>query len=262
MYSGAMKTDETNLPRDPSRVSQSMAVSRPAGATPTHVKSFAEREQDALEEWRRQRERDGGTPDPVAVHGFDLETADPSARSVISAFSEDLARLHSALEIAEHRLESAERARRLEPETGLFRRDALFGEIRHLEVLDQREGSESRMALIHIDGFAAFREEAGRATAERVMTELGRALSEIDDPAEPIGRIGDGEYAVLLTGLHGDAATARAQTLAQRLVATIDSLADAAPLRPGTVSIGFATLHAGEDPLDILARADRDRTTL
>lgn len=259
MYTDAMKTDETNLPRDPAGVTQRMAVSRPEGATPAHVKSSSEREQDALDAWRRQREGRAPPPDPVAVHGFDLDTAEPPTRAVIKAFSEDLARLHSALEVAEHRLEAAERARRFEPATGLFRPDALFGEIRHLEVLDQSEGTESRMALLHIDGFDAFREAEGRAAVERVMTELGRSLSEIDDPAEPIGRIGDGEFVVLLTGLHGDAATARARTLAQHLITAIDSLAAAAPLRPGTVSIGFATLHAGEDPLDILARADRDR---
>jgi diguanylate cyclase (GGDEF)-like protein len=261
MYTAVMKTDETNLPRDPANVPQRISVPRTEGAMPAHVKSSAEREQDALEEWRRQREHGGGPPDPVAVHGFDLDTAEPPARKVISAFSEDLARLHSALEVAEHRLEAAEQARRFEPETGLFRRDALFGEIRHLEVLDQREGAESRMALMRIDGFERFRETEGRGAAERLMTELGRALAEIDDPAEPIGRVGDGEFAVLLTGLHGDAATARARRLAQHLIAAVDSLAEAEPLRPGSVSIGFATLHAGEDPLDILSRADKDRVT-
>ncbi len=253
-----MKTDETNLVRNPTTVTQQRSAAPLNYAAATHAKSDAERSQDALDAWRQRRER--GTPpeDPVVIHGLDPEAADEPTRAVLAAFSEDVLQLHEALEAAEARLEWAEHERRHEPETGLLRRDALFAEIRHLETLDRQEGVASEIALLHLNGFAAFRKTSGRAAAERLMIALGMALKQALDSAEPAGRVGDGDFLVLLTGLSGDAASSRADTLAEALIQAIAVDAEARSLRPAQIRIGLARLGSYQDPMDALAQADRN----
>lgn len=256
-----MKTDETNLPRDPAKVPRQMRIDPSTRAVPTHARNETERERDALDAWRDSLQSGRRPPDPVRVHNLDLDTSDEATRRVIDTFTVDLARLHQALEAAEERLARAEEARRHDPDTGLLRRDEFFSETRHLELLDQREGVKSEVAVLQVDRFEAFRDSAGLAAAYRAEQVLARTLAEAADPAEPACRLRDGEFAVLLTGLHGDAARARAETLAQKLAQAIDRSVETMGLRPGSLSVGRTELQAGESPLDALDRADRDAET-
>lgn len=253
-----MKTDETNLPRDPANVPRKMRIDPSTRTVASHPRSEAERERDALDAWRDSLGSDKKPPDPVRVHGLNLDGSDEATRRVIDTFTVDLARLHQALEAAEERLVRAEEARRLDPDTGLLRRDEFFSETRHLEVLDQREGVKSEVAVLQVDGFEAFRHKAGLAAAYRAERVMSRALAEAVDPAEPACCLRDGEFAVLLTGLHGDAALARAQALAQKMAQVIDGSVETVGLRPGSLSVGRTELQAGESPLDALDRADRN----
>lgn len=257
-----MKTDETNLPRNPQPVQPERAVGPVAPTARSHPKTDGEREQDALDAWRERREAASGDEehptDPIRVHGFDPETESVQTQAAIEAFSADLAHLHEALEAAEARLERAEHARRRDPATGLLRRDALLSEIPHLEALDRREGAASEIAILSVDGLAALRRDAGRAAAEHAMDGLGRALAEHVVAGEPAGRLGDGDFAVLLTGLRGQAARDHAESLAAALVEIIDTTADMAALRPGSVSVGLAELDPMKTPWEAIDLADRD----
>ncbi len=253
-----MKTDETNLPRDPAKVPRRMPIDPAARSAASHPRSASEREWDALDAWRESLDSGRKSADPVRVHGLDLEQSDEATRQVIGTFTADLARLHEALEAAEERLARAEEARRHDPDTGLLRRDEFFSETRHLELLDQREGVRSEVAVLRVDGFEDFRRRVGLAAAYRAERILSRALAGAVDPAEPACRLRDGEFAVLLTGLHGDAALARAEALAHALAAAIDHSVETVELRPGSLSVGRTELQSGESPLDALDRADRD----
>lgn len=253
-----MKTDETNLPRDPAKVSEPLSVGRTQGAVSAHTRAPSEREQDALDAWRETLGDDRVPPDPVEVHGFDLDAAEPDTRTVIESFSADLARLHKALEAAEARLDRAENARRHDPATGLLRRDALISETWHLEALDRREGAESTVAVLRIEGVTRLHETAGWAKAEYAMEAIGRVLAGAVSAAEPAGRIHDSAFAVLLTGLSGEAALTRAAEIARRLADATDTDPALSALRPGRVSVGHTPLHGREEPYDALDRALRD----
>jgi GGDEF domain-containing protein len=251
-----MKTDETNLPLNPRPLKPERAVGPVAPAAGVHPKTDDERERDALDDWR-ERSR-GEQRDPVRIHGFDPEAETVQTRAVIDAFSADLAHLHEALEAAELRLERAETARRLDPVTGLLRRDALLSEIPHLEALDRREGVASEIAILSVDGLPALREAEGRAAAERAMDALGRALAEAVVGGEPAGRLGDGDFAVLLTGLRGQAARDHAESLAAALTTAIEASVETRGLRPGSVTVGLAVLDPMETPWEAIDRADHD----
>lgn len=253
-----MKTDETNFPKDPAKVTQRLIVDPAAGAAAAHARAAQERERDALDSWRDSLDGNGRSPDPVLVHGLDMDEASPRTRAVIEAFSEDLARLHRALEAAEARLARADYERRHDPETGLLRRESFFSETRHLELLDRREGSHSELALFRVGGFHDLRQAKGWSVAEEARRVLGRALAEAVAPAEPASSLGDGDFGVLLTGLHGEGAERRAREIADVLVNTVDRASETHAMRPGRVSVGRAELGDDEAPLHAIDRADRD----
>lgn len=256
-----MKTDETNFPKDPAKVTQRLIIDPATGASAAHTKASHERERDALDAWRDELGGQGGgqrgyPQDPVRVHGLDLDNASPRTRAVIEAFSEDLARLHRALEAAEARLTRAEYERQHDPETGLLRRESFFTETRHLELLDRREGAHSELALFRVGGFHTMRQHKGWAHAEEARRVLGRALAAAVAPAEPASSLGDGDFAVLLTGLHGPGAERRAQEIAAALVESVDHSPETVGMRPGRISVGRAELGDGEAPLHAIDRAD------
>lgn len=253
-----MKTDETNLVKHEIPFAQRSGVSAYAGVTSTHLKSPAERERDALDAWRDRQAKGGTDEDPIELHQLDLESADPDTRAALQAFTQTLTELQDALQAADRRLAWLEDERHHDPETRLLRQDTLLAEIQHLEMLDRQEGRASEIALMRVSGFARFRDTVGRAAAETVMTALGKALRAALEDSEPAGRIGDGEFLVLLTGLAGTAAEERVLALAQAITAEIDSNSDAVELRPGEVAIGQAVLGPREDPMAALARADKD----
>ncbi|MDF1748251.1 MAG: diguanylate cyclase [Alphaproteobacteria bacterium] len=253
-----MKTDETNLVKHEIPFVQKTGVSAYAGVAATHLKSPAEREQDALDAWRDRQAKGEHDKDPIEIHQLDLDSAEPKARAALQAFTETLKHLQDALQAADRRLAWTEDERHHDPDTRLLRHDTLLAEIRHLEMLDRQEGRSSEIALLRIVGFGRFREKAGRANAERAMVTLGKALRAALDDSEPAGRIGDGEFLVLLTGLAGTTAEERTVALARAIVAEIDKSSDTVDLRPGEVSIGQAVLGPREDPMEALARADRD----
>ena len=258
-YSGCMKTDETNLPKDAPTVDRRLAVGSVAGATASHVKSSAERDSDTMESWRRSRprERRRMPRDPVELHGFDLEKATPATRQVISSFTADLAEVYEALDKAEHQLERALEARRTNPFTGLMRADVFMSEIDHLEYLDRREGEgvHSSIAVFSVPGLTDIKLRRGRAAAERIAVRIGRILADTVDPSEPACRIGDTDFAVLLTALSGKPAEDRAQTLATALQNALDAFPDR--FEPhGRIAYGIAVLESGNSALETIDKAD------
>ena len=253
-----METDETNPSQDPAPTETRLAVGKITGARAAHPRSAPARQEDALDAWRESLGEGRAPPDPVRVHGFDVDAAEPDTRAVIETFSDDLARLHAALEAAEARLKRAERARRYDPRTGLLRRDALVAEAWHLEALDRREGTESTIALFLIEGMERRQESNGWAWSETAMEALGRVLAEAASAAEPAGRIHDTAFAALLTGLGGARAAARAAAIAGGLAMAVDTDPALVGLRPGRISVGQTALHAREEPYDAFQRARDD----
>ncbi|NMM43798.1 diguanylate cyclase [Rhodospirillaceae bacterium KN72] len=260
-----MKTDETNLPKDPPSVDRRLAVGSVAGATAAHVKSSAERDSDTMESWRRSspRERRRMPRDPVELHGFDLEKATPATRRVISSFSADLAEVYEALDKAEHQLERALEARRTNPFTGLMRADVFMTEIDHLEYLDRQEGEgvHSSIAVYSVPGLTDLKARRGRAAAERIAVRIGRILADAVAPSEPACRIGDTDFAVLLTALSGKPAEDRAHALARVLQKSLDDFPDRfAP--HDRIAYGFAMLESGKSALETIDAADVALRTL
>lgn len=147
----------------------------------------------------------------------------------------------------------------------LATRDSLTGVLTRRAVLDdvQREFNRAgrypggcAVLILDVDHFKSINDVFGHQTGDEVLCRLcGQVKTSIRE-VDRVGRLGGEEFLVVLpdTTLHGALVTA------ERLRVEIASLevacADRAETVSVTVSIGVAELQRGENPEDLLARAD------
>jgi len=137
-----------------------------------------------------------------------------------------------------------------DPLTGLWNRRHT-GELLAADLAQaQRHGQSLTLLMVDIDHFKAINDTHGHQTGDRVLIEVARRLQENIRSTDVVGRWGGEEFMILLRycTLQDGIGTA------EKLRATI---ADA-PIGPVCVriSVGAATLQAGEDPDSWVARAD------
>jgi diguanylate cyclase (GGDEF)-like protein len=60
------------------------------------------------------------------------------------------------------------------------------------------------LAVIDIDGFRHVIETRGHQTADALLVEIGAAIADLAHPGEPVGRIGGGTFAMLLTDVDSE----------------------------------------------------------
>ncbi len=75
----------------------------------------------------------------------------------------------------------------------------------------RRDGIDARLAYFDLDGFTAFNEEHGRAAGDELLVTFANVLSETFRRTDVVARLGDDEFAVLMTGnrLNSNAALMR-----------------------------------------------------
>jgi diguanylate cyclase (GGDEF)-like protein len=158
-----------------------------------------------------------------------------------------------ALESA--RLHGAEQRRALTDElTGLANRRRLLSAI-ETEIRTAKRGRGPALVVADLDGLAALNEQHGRAAGDELLRAFADSLWHHLRPSDLAARIGEDEFAVLLTG--SDAA--RAGELAQRLCAELG--ATPVMLAKGvevTASAGFgvAMHRRGEGAAALLAAGE------
>ncbi len=153
-----------------------------------------------------------------------------------------------ALESA--RLHGAEQRRALTDQlTGLANRVRLMSAI-ETEIGAAKRGRGPALVVADLDGLAEVNERYGRAAGDELLRAFADSLWRHLRPSDLAARIGDDEFAVLVTGPNAD----RAGELAHRLCAELG----AAQVPAGGTSAGFgvATYHRGESADELLAAAE------
>lgn len=170
---------------------------------------------------------DAGRPYAIACVGMDV-TAD----------REREARLH-------------ERAQ-TDPLTGIANRGALFDALRRH--LDRSSGEGCGILFCDLDRFKPVNDEFGHAVGDQLLAEVAARIVAVVGTGDLVARFGGDEFVVLRPATDEAALTA----LAQRVVAGV-----AAPFelptgpQPVGISVGVALGRPGEDPDELVARADR-----
>jgi diguanylate cyclase (GGDEF)-like protein len=121
---------------------------------------------------------------------------------------------------------------------------------RHI-VRATRTSQPASLLMIDIDHFKRLNDEHGHAAGDGVLRRVAQAFASSLRPVDLLARYGGEEFAVLLPGLDLQAAFAVAERLRQ-------AVGNERPTTwpPVTVSIGVASLRAGETFARLLTRAD------
>ena len=133
--------------------------------------------------------------------------------------------------------------------TGLPNRRALLAALaRRL-----RHGRPCGLVMVDLDRFKVINDTFGHATGNRVLTEVGRRLSDLPGPVAVAARLSGDEYALLVDG-DLDTTAAVAHAAHRALTATPVRLPD----RSWAIdaSVGYTTNRLGVTAVDLLTEAD------
>jgi len=113
--------------------------------------------------------------------------------------------------------------------------------------------SNVSVALVDLDDFKAFNDRLGHPVGDGLLIGLGKILASCVGPFDTVARLGGDEFAMILPGAQQDKAIATVNAVITALETPM--IVDGYELLVGA-SIGLAHGHAGEDPSELLRRAD------
>jgi two-component system, cell cycle response regulator len=151
--------------------------------------------------------------------------------------------------------ELVEQTRRIErhiyedPLTKLHNRRFVFTQLEAQVSGAHRHGRPLSVAIVDLDGFKLVNDLQGHAVGDELLVAVGRALRGAIRAEDGLGRLGGEEFLVLLP----DSGPAAAEAAAERLRRAV---AEAPGPTPVTASVGWATLEPGEEPDELVRRAD------
>lgn len=185
----------------------------------------------------------GGVRRCVALHNSVL--ADETGRPYATAFVGSDVTERRRLEELSHQQASTD------PLTGVGNRRVVFEALQeHLSAT----GRGSGLLFCDVDQFKQVNDEHGHAVGDQLLVELAKRLSDLAGPEDVVARLGGDEFIVLSPGADQSSLAALAGRLGQSMRTAVRTSAGALPLR---VSVGSALGRPGEDPDELLARADR-----
>jgi len=152
-----------------------------------------------------------------------------------------------------HDRDKARRLADIDALTGLYNRRAWTERLLAAQADLQRAGQAFSVLFLDLDQFKELNDRLGHQAGDAALRMLASVMREELREQDIIGRYGGEEFIVALPGADRAHATRVAERIRQRL----DHLATADPANAmRTVSIGVATLLAGEGTARLLKRAD------
>jgi two-component system, cell cycle response regulator len=168
---------------------------------------------------------------------------------------EVLARVQSAGRTKILQEELVDQTQRLEvqlfadPLTRLYNRRFLFGQLAGLTSGARRHGRPLAIAMADLDAFKAVNDRYGHATGDEVLVAAADALQRALRAEDVLGRLGGEEFLVLLPDTDAEAAAQAAERMRSAVAGAGGPVAV-------TASVGWAVLADGEEPDDLVRRAD------
>ena len=185
------------------------------------------------------------------VDALDLGADDYLAKPVDA--EELLARVRVHLRHAHRHQELARRAV-VDPLTGLLNRAGILSVLRRARDRAERTGEPLSILAVDVDRFKELNDRHGHHAGDGALRQIARALVDGVRLDDHVGRIGGDEFVVVVP----DGGDAGARALAERLrtlpLTRLEIEGSEAIVM--TLSIGVATLEAGESLDSLLQRAD------
>ena len=139
-----------------------------------------------------------------------------------------------------------------DPLTGIYNRRRGMEALRFEIERAHRYTTPLTLILFDVDNFKEINDQYGHEKGDTALCRIAQAVTAALRETDVFSRWGGEEFTVLAPGidLHGG------QALAQKLRTTVQNLTWDWP-DPLTISLGIATLGAGDNPASLLDRADR-----
>ncbi len=138
--------------------------------------------------------------------------------------------------------------------TGLPDRLLLRDRLEQAIARPHRAGQHVALLFIDLDGFKSVNDRYGHAAGDAALVEVARRISGALRPGDTASRIGGDEFVVLAEGLNAEEASAIGGRIAREVGRPITVSGHRVEL--GT-SIGLALAGAGDEPDDVILRADQ-----
>lgn len=140
-----------------------------------------------------------------------------------------------------------------DPLTGIGNRRVLFQALH--EHLNVATGRGCGLLFCDVDAFKQINDRHGHAVGDQLLVQLAARLAGLAVPGYVVARLGGDEFVVLTPGTDPAALRSLARLVARSLRAPVPT---SAGLLPMGVSVGSAVGRAGENPDELVARADRN----
>ncbi len=138
--------------------------------------------------------------------------------------------------------------------TGLPNRALLQDRLAVALAASAREGRDTGLLLLDLDGFKRVNDTAGHGAGDEVLREVARRLLAVARSGDTVARIGGDEFVVLCGGAAGAEGLDR---LSQRIRSSIGEPVEVDGVRHTVgVSVGAVLAAPGDDPATVLAHAD------
>ena len=124
--------------------------------------------------------------------------------------------------------------------------------------LQRNTGAGCVVLFCDVDDFRAVNNEHGHACGDQLLVEVATRLQEFAGANDLVARLRGDEFVFLLPGLEESKVPALVGRVQRRMHEPLETK-DAA--LPSSVNVGGAIGHPGEDPVDVLAFADRSMYT-
>jgi diguanylate cyclase (GGDEF)-like protein/PAS domain S-box-containing protein len=186
----------------------------------------------------------GGVPRRVALHKSVL--VDEAGRPYAVAF------VGSDVTERRRREELNHLQANTDPLTGVANRRVVFEVLQ--EHLAAARGRGCGLLFCDVDRFKQVNDEHGHAAGDQLLVALADRLEGLAGPEDVVARLGGDEFVLLSPGADQASLTALADRLDHGMREPVPTSAGDLTLR---VSVGSALGRPGEDPDDVMARADR-----
>jgi diguanylate cyclase (GGDEF)-like protein/PAS domain S-box-containing protein len=140
-----------------------------------------------------------------------------------------------------------------DPLTGVSNRRVVFEALQ--EHLGATTGGGCGLLFCDVDQFKQVNDQHGHAVGDQLLVELARRLRHLAGADDVVARLGGDEFVLLSPGVDEATLTALAREVGRGVRAPVQTSAGALPIE---VSVGSSIGRPGEDPDELMARADRD----
>jgi diguanylate cyclase (GGDEF)-like protein len=168
--------------------------------------------------------------------------------------SVELERLRAELGVAQRRIIELEQAADIDVLLEVINRRGFERVLRRSAAYVRRYGTPAALVYLDLDYFKPLNDRYGHAVGDLMLQAVAKTLQRAVRESDVVARLGGDEFGVLLWNLSEIQAAAKARALEAAIAATVVMHGDA-PLSVG-VSAGFAMLGPGDEPRDVISRAD------